>query len=146
MSYQRQPVIWSQGHESRLLDSAIDHIPRSCYRCLHRNRDRKTLLNAVPCQMATRYFHPEPQILPVTFCNCPSLTSCCRCLNRNLGKEAFLMKYKQNVSFVEARRILESYMKVSSYANITQRMTKSNTSQPDRALIETKWDQMTGQF
>lgn len=51
---------------------------------------------------------------------------------RLLEKEIVEVKHKPNVSFLEPREIVESYMKGTSYENITQKMTTNNTSHPDK--------------
>ena len=48
--------------------------------------------------------------------------------------ETMKMKYKRNITFLEARKIVESYMKVTTYDNETQKATpiSNNDDQPDK--------------
>ena len=51
--------------------------------------------------------------------------------------EIMEVKYRRNITFSEARKILESYLKVNTYANVAQAIGNNN-NQPDKykALIE----------
>ena len=40
------------------------------------------------------------------------------CLIYKRKKEIIVVKYRRNITFLEARKILESYMKVKTYTNV----------------------------
>ena len=50
------------------------------------------------------------------------------------------LKYRINITFLETRKIVESYMKDSTYANLAQKvcLISNNSNQPSKyvALIE----------
>lgn len=53
-------------------------------------------------------------------------------------REIVEVKYKRNISFSEARQVVEVYKKGFSYTRVTENKITNNASQPDiyRALIE----------
>ena len=59
--------------------------------------------------------------------------SMCKLPIRSSGFEA---KHKRNVSFLEARRIVESYMRESSYASVARRADRTNDVTKYRTLVE----------
>ena len=60
-------------------------------------------------------------------------------------KEIIEVKHKRNVSFLEARRIVGSYMGESSYASVAQRADRTNDDNKYRTLVE-KLIKLIGQF
>ena len=51
-------------------------------------------------------------------------------------KEIIEVKHKRNVSFLEARRIVGSYIRESSYASVAQRVDRTNDDTKYRTLLE----------
>ena len=51
-------------------------------------------------------------------------------------KEIIEVKHKRNVSFLEARRIVGSYMGESSYASVVQRTDRTNDDNKYRTLVK----------
>ena len=48
--------------------------------------------------------------------------------------EIMKVKYKRNITFLKARKIVESYMKVNISANVAQKVSpiSNNNNQPDK--------------
>ena len=58
------------------------------------------------------------------------------CIVYEKEKEIIEVKYKMNVSFLEARKIVGSYMRESSYASVACRADRTNDDNEYRTLIE----------
>ena len=83
--------------------------------------------------------HAEEDCLKeITCANCqqdrPAYARPCTVYQKE--KEIIEVKYKRNVSFLEARRIVGSYMEESSYASVAQRADRTNDDTKYRTLVE----------
>ena len=58
------------------------------------------------------------------------------CTDYQKEKEIIEVKHKRNVSFLEARRILGSFMRESSYASVARRADRINDDTKYRTLVE----------
>ena len=59
-----------------------------------------------------------------------------RCANCRQVKEIIEVKYKRNVSFLEARKIVETYMGENRYASVARRADTTNEDNKYRTLVE----------
>ena len=58
------------------------------------------------------------------------------CVVYQKEKEIIEVKHKRNVSFLEARRIVGSYMGESSYASVARRADRTNDDNKYKTLVE----------
>ena len=58
------------------------------------------------------------------------------CVVYQKEKETIEVKHKRNVSFLEARRIVRSYMGESSYTSVARRTDRTNEDNKYRMLVE----------
>ena len=74
----------------------------------------------------------------ITCANCrqdhPAYARSCAVYQKE--KEIIEVKHKRNVSFLEARRIVGSYMGESSYASVARRADRTNDDIKYRTLVE----------
>ena len=83
--------------------------------------------------------HAEEDCLKETRCaNCqldhPAYARTCTVYQKE--KEIIEVKHKRNVSFLEARRIVGSYMGKSSYASVARKADRTNDDSKYRTLVE----------
>ena len=115
--------------------------PLKCFKCQKYGHHREACWGQQTCVKCGEKDpdHVEDDCLKEIRCaNCwQDHLACARsCIVYKQEKEIFEVKHKRNVSFLEARRIVGSYMGESSYASVARRADRTNDDNKYRTLLE----------
>ena len=115
--------------------------PLRCFKCQKFGYHREACRGRQTCSKCGEKDpdHAEEDCLKETRCaNCqldhPAYARTCTVYQKE--KEIIEVKHKRNVSFLEARRIVGSYMGESSYASVARKADRTNDDSKYRTLVE----------
>ena len=115
--------------------------PLRCFKCQKFGHHREACRGRQTCSKCGEKDpdHAEEDYLREIRCaNCqqdhPAYARTCSVYQKE--KEIIEVKHKKNVSFLDARRIVGSYMGESSYASVARRADRTNDNTKYRILVE----------
>ena len=115
--------------------------PLRCFKCQKYGHHREACRGRQTCTKCNEKDpdHVEEDCMKeITSANCrqdhPAHARPCAVYQKE--KEIIEVKHKRNVSFLEARRIVKSYMGERSYASVARRVDRTNDDNKYRTLVE----------